>query len=87
MPVINVPLPTVPGNVVYVKTLLPCQFGNIHSEIYSDHFFQANTSLTSFNIFTAAVIDFLRSRSYNIGYGKYSAADLVESGVVKYEAI
>lgn len=28
------------------------------------------------------VIDYLRSRSYNIGYGKYTAQDLVNEGVV-----
>jgi len=38
-------------------------------------------------LITIEEIDYLRSRSYNIGYGKYSAADLVAAGVVKYGAI
>ena len=29
------------------------------------------------------VIDYLRSNSYNLGFGKYSAQDLIDAGIVK----
>lgn len=80
MPIRPVPLPAIPPNFVYVKTVMPYQSGLVQSQLYSDHFFMCSTGLSTFNVLTAAVVDFLpqwfrpvftpiRSSSYvNIGY-------------------
>lgn len=32
---------------------------------------------------TVCIIDYIRSKSYNIGYGRYTPSDLIEAGIVK----
>jgi hypothetical protein len=59
MPVRNVPLPSIPGNFIYVKTILPFLSGSFLTQIYSDHFWSAQGGTGFFNIFTCAVFDFM----------------------------
>ncbi len=55
-------------------------------ELWIDEVFSGNCALTADYVngrHMQQLTDFLRSKSYNIGYGSYSPAELVEAGLVK----